>query len=203
MLFAVIFYSLFFIAFVAVPAGSILVVLLFLDKERRLWKRLKSALERTGAGGLIRQWVRYLGLRHRFPRTTQIIARRLDPLNPWGLPATVAGIFAMLGVWFFLGVLEDILANDPLAILNVRLHNAVPLFRTTATTWLMLVITQLGSTAVLALLCVGSALLSLASRRPRLAATFMLALIGTGVLSATLKTLILKISVGGVQSCEE
>ena len=203
MLFAVIFYGLFFLASIAVPAGQILVVLLFLDKERRLWKRLRLAVERTGAGRLFEGWVRYVGLPHRVPRTTQFVARRFDPLDPWGLPATVAGLFVLLGLWFFLGVLEDVLANDPLAILNVRLHNAVPLFRTTATTWLMLVITQLGSTAVLALLCVGSALLSLASRRPRLAATFMLALIGTGVLSATLKTLILKISVGGVQSCEE
>ena len=190
MLFAVIFYSGFFFAFLVLPAGAILVALLFLNNQQRLWERSTSALTRFGALLRIGQLVHRVDLRQRFPKTAEIIAQRLDPGAPWGLPATTAGIIILLGVWLFLGVLQDIVARDPLTILNVRLHNAVPLFRTNATTWLMLVFTQLGSTVVLSLLCVGAALLALARNLPRLAATFLLALVGTGILSATLKALV-------------
>ena len=74
------------------------------------------------------------------------------------------------GLWFFLGVLQDIVAKDPLVILDIRLHNAVPLFRTAGMTRMVLAITELGGAAVLSVLCLGSALLALAfgsSGQPR------------------------------------
>ena len=128
-----------------------------------------------------------LDLRNRFPRTAGFLGRRLEPHDPWGLPGTIAGIGILLGLWFFLGVLQDIVAKDPLVILNIRLHNTVPLFRTTGMTWFMLALTQFGSTTVLLLLCFGFAVLALARQQRRLATTFLLALAGTGLVSATLK----------------
>lgn len=56
--------------------------------------------------------------------------------------------------------------------------------------WFMLALTQFGSTTVLSLLCAGIAVLALARQRRRLAATFLLALAGTGLVSATLKALL-------------
>jgi hypothetical protein len=55
-----------------------------------------------------------------------ILARRLDAHDPWGLRATLA---ILIGLWLFLGVLQDIVAKDPLMTLNNRLHNTMPLFR--------------------------------------------------------------------------
>lgn len=188
MLPALFFYTFLFMALVVFPAGLILVVLLFLEHERQFWKRVKPVIEPIGA--MMGRWTVIRNLRNRFPRFAGFLGRRFDLHDPWGLPGTFAGIGILLGLWFFLGVLQDIVANDPLVILNIRLHNTVPLFRTTGMTWLMLALTQLGSTAVLLLLCVGIIVLALARQQRRLAATFLLALAGTGLVSVILKALV-------------
>src|SRR5665647_1972627 len=188
MLPALIFYTFLFMALVVFPAVLILVVLLFLEHERRFWKRVTPVIGPISA--MMGRWPVILDLRNRFPRTARFLGRRLDPHDPWGLPGTIASIGILLGLWFFLGVLQDIVAKDPLVILNIRLHNTVPLFRTTGMTWFMLALTQFGSTTVLSLLCVGIAVLALARQPRRLAATFLLALAGTGLVSATLKALV-------------
>ncbi|HAL36825.1 MAG TPA: hypothetical protein DCP03_01355, partial [Polaromonas sp.] len=184
MLPALIFYTFLFMALVVFPAVLILVVLLFLEHERRFWKRVTPVIEPISA--MMGRWPVILDLRNRFPRTARFLGRRLDPHDPWGLPGTIAGIGILLGLWFFLGVLQDIVAKDPLVILNIRLHNTVPLFRTTGMTWFMLTLTQLGSATVLFLLCFGIAVVALARQQRRLAATFMLALAGTGLVSVIL-----------------
>jgi hypothetical protein len=117
-----------------------------------------------------------LAIKSRFPRAAGFLIHRFNPRDPWGLPATLAGIVMFAGLWFFLGVLQDIVAKDPLVVLDLRLHNAVPLFRTAGMTRVMLTITELGGAAVLSLLCLGTALVALAQGRRRLAATFLLAL---------------------------
>lgn len=187
MLSALIFYTFLFLVLVVTPAALILVVLLFLDHERRLWQRVRPVI--GSFGGMIAQRPVILGLRKRFPRTAGFLGRRLDTHGPWGLPATVAGMGILLGLWFFLGVLQDVVARDPLVILDLRLHNAVPLFRTTGMTWLMVALTALGSGMVLSLVCSGVALLALARDQPRLAATFVLAVVSTGLISITFKAL--------------
>ena len=187
MLSAIGFYLFLFFALVIVPATMILAVLLLLDRERLAWRRGLLTLSRIGSRAA--RWLIALGLEKRFPRSTELMGRRFDPGTPWGLHATVAGLFILLGLWFFLSVLQDIVAKDPLVILDLRLHNAVPLFRTPATTWIMLTLTTLGSAAILSLVCMGAALHALARQRPRIAAIFVGGLAGTGLLSVTLKAL--------------
>lgn len=187
MLSAIAFYTFLFLALVVIPTGLVLGVLLFLVYGHQFWKRMG-----TVSGPAVRSLARrpaILVFWKRFPRTAALLGRRLDRHDPWGLPGTIAGIGILLGLWFFIGVLQDIVAKDPLVILDVRLHNAIPLFRTTGMTWFMLALTQLGSTAVLALLCLGVALLALARNQPRLATTLVLSLAGTGLVSSILKAL--------------
>ena len=81
-------------------------------------------------------------------------------------------------------------AQDPLVILDIRLHNSVPLFRTPGMTRFMLLLTELGGATVLSLAVLGIALLALARGRRRLAATFVLALAGTGLISTMFKALV-------------
>ena len=188
MLSALIFYTLLFLALVVVPAGLILVVLLFLEHERRLWQHVTPVIRPIGVWAAQQPLI--LDLRKRFPRIERFLERRLDPHDPWGLAATVAGIGILLGLWLFLGVLQNIVAKDPLVILNIRLHNTVPLFRSAGMTWFMLALTQLGSGIVLSLVCLSMALFALARQQQRAAAACLLALACTGLLSAILKALV-------------
>lgn len=187
MLSALIFYTVLFVALAVVPAGLILAVLLFLEHERKLWQRMSPLVGPIGAAMAERPWVRRLQMR--FPRSAGFWNHRLAPHDPWGLPWTLACVGILLGVWFFLGVMQDLVARDPLVVLDIRLHNAVPLFRSIAMTWIMLALTELGSATVLSLLCLGLAAMALARQLPRLAAAFMLALAGTGLVSVVLKSL--------------
>lgn len=188
MLSSLIFYTFLFLALVVIPAGLILIALLFLEHERRFIQRVRPVIGPIGM--MIAKSPAILNLWKRFPRAAGFLDRRLALHDSWGLSATVTGFGILLGLWFFLGVLQDIVAKDPLVILDIRLHNAVPLFRTAGMTWFMLALTELGSTAVLSLLCLGIALLALARNRPRLAATFVLALTTTGLISTILKALV-------------
>ena len=188
MLSAFIFYTFLFFALLVVPAGLILAALFFFEYERRLWQRVIPVIGPIGR--ILARSPVLVSIETRFPRTARFLTHRLDPHAPWGLPATLAGVVIFAGMWFFLGVLQDIVARDPLIILDIRLHNVVPIFRTAGMTRFMLLFTELGGASVLPLLCVGIGLLALARCRPRLAATFMLALGGTGLISVSLKTLI-------------
>jgi membrane-associated phospholipid phosphatase len=96
----------------------------------------------------------------------------------------------VVGLWFFAGIIQDLVGKDPLVLLDVRLHNSVPLFRSTAMTWFMLALTEIGSPAVLWVVCIGGALIALSRGNRRLAATLVLAIAGTGLLSLILKTTI-------------
>ena len=165
---AVIFYTILFFVLIAFPAGLVLAALLFFEHERLLWKRMAPWIGPMGRTLARNPGV--IAMKLRFPRAAGFLIHRLDPHDPWGLPATFAGMVMFAGLWFFLGVLQDIVAKDPLVILDIRLHNAVPLFRTAGMTRMTLAITELGGAAVLSVLCLGSALLALAfgsSGQPR------------------------------------
>ena len=185
---AFVFYTTLFFVLIALPASMIIVALLFFEHERMLWKRMTPLVGPLGRR--LAQHAGVLAIKSRFPRATGFLIHRLKPRDPWGLPATLAGIVMFAGLWFFLGVLQDLVAKDPLVVLDIRLHNSVPLFRTAGMNRLMLTITELGGAAVLSLLCLGAALIALAQGRSRLAAAFVLALVGTGLISIGFKTLI-------------
>lgn len=184
MLSAISFYTFLFLALVVVPASLILAVLVFLDHEQRAWRGGK-AIRRHGK--IVERWPVIAHLTKRFPIICGFVGRRLDPGKAWGLSATIAFFFILLGTWFLLAVVQDIVAKDPLVVLDIRLHNAVPLFRTAGMTKLMLVVTNLGSATVLTLICLGIAFHALAVGRPRLAAVSVFGLAATGLVSVTLK----------------
>ena len=127
MLAAVVFYFTLFLTIVVLPAFLILIVLLFIDHERRLWRRISPAVTPSAKRLWDRPAVRRL--RDRYPRTVTFVARRFDVHDPWGLPATIAAVGIVAGAWFFGGVIQDLVGKDPLVTLDVRLHNSVPLVR--------------------------------------------------------------------------
>jgi membrane-associated phospholipid phosphatase len=188
MLAPIFFYSILFLALVAVPSLLIGGVLLAIEHEHTWWMHLRPmaapVLGRIGSSRFLRTFTQ------RHQRLATFIARRLDRQTPWGLSATIAGVFVILGLWIFFGVLQDLIARDPLVILDLRLHNSVPLFRTAGMTWAMLTLTGLGSPIVLWLLALGIAALAAAARKPRVALIFAVGVGVSSALAGLLKTLI-------------
>jgi undecaprenyl-diphosphatase len=87
--------------------------------------------------------------RTRFPRTTGWLARRLDPTAATGLGLTVAVAVATAATWTFLGISQDVLAREELALLDPRVHAWVLAHRTTALTGFFRAVTWLGANAVI------------------------------------------------------
>jgi hypothetical protein len=151
MLATVIFYAFLFLALVVLPAGLIACVLGFFEYERRVWHGespwthpIVESISNSRFATAIET---------RFPKLVGFVIRRSDPRNPWGLPATAATMAFFAGAWFFFGVWHGISSHGPLVMLDLRLHNVVPLFRTASMTHVMLFWTQLGGGITLTPLC--------------------------------------------------
>ena len=185
---ALIFYSFLFFILLVLPAGLIFLVLIFLDHECQLWQRIGPVIKPIAMK--VNRYSAVVSLGNRYPGMAGFLNRRVDPHDPWGLPATMTGLVMIGGLWFFLGVVQDLVAKDPLVMLDIRIHNAVSLFRSNSMTTFMLFVTELGSTTVLTLICLGAALLALSKGHRRLVVVFSLALVATGFFSTGLKALI-------------
>ena len=86
--------------------------------------------------------------RTRFPRTTGWLARRLDPASATGLGLTVAVAVATAATWTFLGISQDVLAHEELALLDPRIHGWVLAHRTRALDGFFRAATWLGANIV-------------------------------------------------------
>jgi undecaprenyl-diphosphatase len=113
-----------------------------------------------------------VAVRHRFPRGTAWAGHRLDPGRPTGLPLTLATAVAVGAGWTFVGITQDVLAHEELALVDPQVHAWVLTHRTGALTAFFRVATWLGSSAVLVpVLAVSALLLARRARSWRPAAT--------------------------------
>lgn len=124
-------------------------------------------LRRTGARGFTRLATRIAsspavqGTRGRFPRTTRWIGARLDPTLNTGLALTAALAVAVAASWTFLGITQDVLAREELALLDPRIHTWFLAHRAASLDAFFTTVTWLGATAVtVPLLAIGGGLLA-------------------------------------------
>jgi undecaprenyl-diphosphatase len=101
----------------------------------------------------LRRWLRgsapVVWAQERFPGPVAWLRRRLDPHAPAGLRLTALVIIAVGAVWTLLGLLQDVLAHEELAIFDYRAHAWVVAHRIGWLNPVMLAVTWLGSNAVL------------------------------------------------------
>lgn len=147
----------------------------------------------VGAGLAV--WCLRLVARRAVPR----LARGLDALADWAEAGGTAprrllrlaigpnrsevrliaglGVLSLLGLWGFLGILEDVLTGDPLVRAGEAVHNLLHDLRTPWSDRVMVVATALGD-GVVAAGVAGAAVAWLAWRRAWRAAAFLLGAVG-------------------------
>jgi membrane protein DedA with SNARE-associated domain/membrane-associated phospholipid phosphatase len=85
------------------------------------------------------------------PRTdaySHVILSLLDPTRPEALGLLVSAVLILGGAWLFLGILEDVVSNDPLVQFDRAVFAALQNVRTTWADRVVIVATELGSAPV-------------------------------------------------------
>lgn len=85
----------------------------------------------------------------RFPRQSAWLSARFDPSLRTGLGLTTVSTLLVISTWLFLGVTQDVVDRDGLALADPRAHAWVLEHRTSWLDQLMRAVTWLGSSAVL------------------------------------------------------
>lgn len=85
----------------------------------------------------------------RFPKQVAFVGRRLDPYSPVGLPATTLLLIAVVCVWTFGGLTQDVTAHEGLALSDPSVHAWVLAHRTGWLNAVMKAVTWVGSNTVL------------------------------------------------------
>lgn len=88
----------------------------------------------------------------------------LDPARTESLGLLVAGLLLLGGAWMFLGILEDVLSNDPLVQFDHVVFTALQQLRSAWADQVMITATELGS-AMVALAVIAAVALLLALKR--------------------------------------
>ena len=135
-------------ALVAVVLGFAFAYLV--RRTRRAWAQ--RALDRLRSSRIV------VRIRQRFPRQCSWLATRFDPSTSRGLALTTASAILVGSVWIFLGITQDVVSHDGIALLDPAVHTWVLAHRTPWLDVLMRTVTWLGSSAVLAPLLAVAAL---------------------------------------------
>jgi cation-transporting ATPase E/undecaprenyl-diphosphatase len=77
------------------------------------------------------------------------VRARIDPSRPRGLPLTLAACTAVVGLWIFAGLTQDVVGHDGSALFDPRVTAIVVAHRTPALTVPLRILTWLGSNLVI------------------------------------------------------
>jgi membrane protein DedA with SNARE-associated domain/membrane-associated phospholipid phosphatase len=125
------------------------------------------------------------------PRSGKLIRGLLDPSQPELRTLLTLALLLFGALWLFLGVLEDVVTGDPLVYVDQGLYQFLQDLRTPWGDRLMVIVTELGDSVVIAL--VAAAVLAwLVWRRNWHAAWYWGAAVGFGQLAASLIKLVLQ-----------
>ena len=121
----------------------------------------------------------------RHPRANMIISGLMDPSQPEFKTLLVTGGLLIGAAWLFLGILEDVVTGDPLVRADQGVYQLMQGLRTPWGDRIMVFLTELGDSVVIAL--VAAAVLAwLLWRRNWRAAGYWAGAVGFGQLAATL-----------------
>jgi membrane protein DedA with SNARE-associated domain/membrane-associated phospholipid phosphatase len=129
----------------AIVGGVLLLVIALLW----LWRWLTRH-----EAGIQQHWARFLAhpriaaLRHRFAPLLAFVHARLSPHGYLGLHLTLGALILIGATWLFGAIAEDVVSGDSLTLVDVQVAAWLHARATPRLTTVMLLITRLGSTAV-------------------------------------------------------
>jgi len=129
-------------AFLLLFMSIILIMSLVVKQARPLFKLAGSIFRSIAQALTVNPDVRNLVDRH--PRLFGFLARRFDRTRFSGLTLTILGLFFFYTLVQFLGVVQSLLASDPIVAADLRLANLLSTYRTPGMTRLFLFVTILG-----------------------------------------------------------
>ena len=86
---------------------------------------------------------------HRFPPFKNQVVRLFDPRHHAFLFPLMAALLILGSAWLFLGVLEDVVAHDPLVDVDVMVHDTLQKLRTPSMDGVMVAVTEIGDVKVI------------------------------------------------------
>ncbi len=169
----------------ALALGVVLALLIrwtWLNQER-IWAATAAAWERR-----VRPRMARLAERH--PRAWRFGAARLSPGGYLGLHLTIGILVSLLALWLFGGVLEDVVAGDPLTQFDQAVAAQLHARATPAGIAFFRGVSDLGSPASWTVISLVVTAVLLLRRRWLLAGGWAAAIVGGGVLDLALKLLV-------------
>ncbi len=151
--------------------------------QERIWAATSAAWERHA-----RPRLRRLAAEH--PGAWRFGAARLSPGGYLGLHLTLGILVSLLALWLFGGVLEDVVAGDPLTQFDHVLASRLHVWATPTGVAIFRGVSDLGSPATWSALSLLVAALLLFRRHWLLAGGWAAAIVGGGVLDLALKVLV-------------
>lgn len=155
-----------------------------LDRHRHvLWRRAEALWVPLA------DWPALVWLRQRFPRLWRFIGRRLSPQGYLGLHVTLGIIVLLATLYLFVGLAEEVGPDKEIARFDEALATQLHLRATPSALALFAAITHLGDPLVLAAVGVAVAAVLVSRRAWLLLTSWVVALLGAGVLNLALKEL--------------
>lgn len=111
----------------------------------------------------------------------------LDPARPDTRIVALLALLLISSAWLFFGILEDVVSGDPLVRADTAIYQALQDLRTGPGDAVMLVITELGDTAVVLAVTIALLLWLCWKRSWRTAAYWLVALAGASALNTAIK----------------
>lgn len=162
----------------AIVLGTLAVAVWFIIwLVHRSYLKLQPRLNIWMASAL--QWSR------QYPRLAWLFTDLYDPMHRPARALFVWLILLIASVWLFLGVLQDVLARDPLVYAGRAIYQFLQQLRTPLGDGIMIVITELGDAAVTLPLAI-TVILWLLWRRAWRDALYWLGALGFGVLAVNI-----------------
>lgn len=107
-----------------------------------MFKFLKSIIKSAAKG--IKNDPEIQKIKNRFPKTAKFLKKRLTPDEKFGLDFTIGSLTTLIFIYFFFGIVQDYIGQDPLIQSDLRLINVVQIFRTPLFSSIMIFFTYLG-----------------------------------------------------------